>query len=168
MTWFLRKSKDFKLLRLLQTIACTKNLCNFVKLGRDELRDAPTTRSHQATHYFNPATATAYSAVTIPRIRNFKAVHIADGMWKTNTVARHALATSHRAQDKHGFAHVRDGPHLPTPFLAKQDRSSRQKWWFLSKERRRDTQPKPRIHPQNGRVRQAIALNKKLKIFYLY
>jgi hypothetical protein len=62
---FLRKSKDFKVLRLLQTIACTKNLRNYVKLAPDELRDAPTTRSHQATHYFHPATAAADTAVAI-------------------------------------------------------------------------------------------------------
>lgn len=52
-------------------MACTHFFKIFLKFYGDELRDGPTTRSHQASIDFDKAAAKPYAAIPVYRIRDF-------------------------------------------------------------------------------------------------
>ena len=164
---FAYQSKAIKVLRHFANYRMHHYFQIFHKIWRDVLRDAPTPRSNKAPSDYIQTIATPYPAVAIYGIRDFQAIHLADGMWKASPVYRYALAAFDSAQDKYQHPHGRTGPNLPTSRKATTPKTSR-KNHFTNINSRRKHRSKSRVHTQGQRNTHTLALNKKLKIFYLY
>ena len=160
-------SKDIKVLRHFANYRMHHFFQIFHKIWRDVLRDTPTPRSHKATPDYIQTIATPYTAVAIYGIRDFQAIHFADGMWETRPVYRYSFTTFDSAQNKHQHPHGRTGPNLPTSRKATTPKTILKSLISIANCCRKH-RSKFRVHTQGQRNTHTLALNKKLKIFYLY
>lgn len=115
----------------------------FHKIWSHVLRAPPSPRSRKTSPNLHPAKTPPHTAFAITRIRDFQAIHFANGMRNEASLYRHPFTTIASSQDQHEYTRRRARPHLPAPVPAKTGKTGRQYRGLFRTERRRYTQPKP-------------------------